>query len=54
MPILLASFSKEELLDYDLTQDVINTFLKVPLGEDGFREIDITINYGTHSPVWTF
>jgi len=28
MSILLTSFSKEELLDYDLTQDAINTLLK--------------------------
>jgi len=26
--ILLTSFSKEELLDYDLTQDAIKTLLK--------------------------
>jgi len=49
LSILLTSFSKEELLDYDLTQDLINTLLKsllsVPdsVGEEGIREIDITL-----------
>jgi len=28
MAILLSSFSKEELLDYDITQDAIKTLLK--------------------------
>jgi len=43
MSILLTSFSKEELLDYNLTQDFLNTLYKVPLGEEGFREIDIAL-----------
>jgi len=37
------SFSKEELLDYNITQNAVNTLFEVPLGEEGFREIDITL-----------
>ena len=29
-------------MDYDLTQNAIKTLFKVPPGEEGFREIDIT------------
>jgi|GEM_PF-3781019 len=36
------SFSKEELLNYNITQNAVNTLFEVPLGEEGFREIDIT------------
>ena len=43
MSILLSSFSKEELLDYNLTQYPLKTLFKVPLGEEGFREIDVTL-----------
>jgi|GEM_PF-2498788 len=50
MLILLTSFSKEELLEYDITQNAIKNTFEVPLacpedseGEEGFREIDITL-----------
>ena len=39
--ILLSSFSKEELLDCDLAQKTITAILKLPLGEEGVREIDL-------------
>ncbi|MCW9709157.1 hypothetical protein [Fodinibius salsisoli] len=37
--ILLASFSKEELFTLDINRDV-NMKVKIPLGEEGYREID--------------
>ena len=59
MSILLTSrrrsdrlFSKEKFLDYDLTQDAVKTLLRSlgPLGEEGFREIDITLIIKASSP----
>ena len=52
LSILLTSFSKEKFLDYDLTQDAVKTLLRSlgPLGEEGFREIDITLIIKAYIP----
>jgi len=50
--ILLSSFSKEERQKYNIAQNTNKVPAKVPLGEEGLREIDLAIIIMVVAPIF--